>query len=259
MDPRRLGLVLILGGAAALVLAVVWFAAAYADAMDMAGSFAGDDYASRLMACLYSSAAMCQGAAMLSDGPAYSPAVFWIGVAGLLGGIVVRLAAARGVAPGRGGEGAPAAGDAGQAARDEILGFVPPAQFARYSYILALCGAVGGLLLTPLALVALAGFVLALLGLTVYGPRLTALDTNHLGVLCLVFVAAAVLLFMTRGTFLFLLAALAQIAAFYVGFNSYRHRRTINAQNVKGEMLLALKPGSQPLPDQQRPEPQQTE
>jgi hypothetical protein len=214
----------------------------------MASDFGGDDYAFKLMACLYSSSPICQGAAMLSDGPAYSPGVFWIGVIALLAGTVVRLTVGKSAAAGP-----PAPGSTGQAPETgEIMGFIPPGQYARYSYILVLSGAVAGLILTPLVIVALAGFVLALLGLSVFRARMNALDTHHLGLLCLVFVAAALLLFVTRGTFLFLLAALAQIACFYVAFNSYRHGRIVNAQNLKSEFLMALKPGTQSLSDHEQ-------
>jgi hypothetical protein len=108
MNTRKLGLNLILGGTALTMLALIWFTSAYAGAMDMASDFGGDDYAFKLMACLYSSSPICQGAAMLSDGLAYSPEVFWIGVIALLAGIVVRFAAARSAAAG-----SPAAASAG--------------------------------------------------------------------------------------------------------------------------------------------------
>jgi hypothetical protein len=245
MDPRRLSLILILGGAGIGLLALIWFVAAYAGAMDMASDFGGDDYAVKMLSCLYSSSPICEGAGMLGDGPAYSPVLFWVSVLALLAGIVVRLAARKNavaVSPASGGSGqAPERGEAG-----EIMGFIPPAQYARYSYILVLSGAVAGLILTPLAVVAVTGVALALLGLTVFRPRLNALDTRHLGFLCLVFAAATLLLFIARGTFFFLLAALAQIAFFYVGFNSYRHGRIVTAQNLKAEFLMALKPGSKP-------------
>lgn len=248
MDTRKLSLVLMLGGAATTLLALIWFVAAYADAMAMASDFLGDDHAARMMACLYSSAPLCQGAGMLSDGPAYSPFVFWIGMIAVLAGIVVRLAAGKGAADGSASAETVQSPDAG-----EVMGFIPPGQCARYSYILALSGAVAGLLLTPLAIVAFAGFVLGLLGLTWFRPRLTALDVHHLRVLCLIFVAAALLLFITRGTFLFLLAALAQIACFYVGFNSYRHGRIIEVRNLKREFLMALQPGRPPATTQPDP------
>lgn len=239
MDTRRLGLILLAGGAAGIVIALVWFAAAYDDAMDMAGTFAGDDYAARLMSCLYSSDPICQGATMFSDGPAYSPVLFWIGVVALLAGAAVLFAS-------RSSREAVGAAE-GRAASDDILGLLAPARYVRWSYLLALGGSAAGLLVMPLAVVAFAGFVLAVLGLTVYRPRLGTFDVRHLGLICLIFVAAAVLLGATRGTFLFLLTALVQIAAFYVGFNSYRHGRTIDTQNLKQEVLLALRPGGQPV------------
>lgn len=248
MDTRRFSLILILGGVVVTVLALVWFVTAYADAMDTASRFWGEDQPARLMTCLYSTPTICQGATMLSDGPGYSPIVFWIGVIALLGGIVVRFAAARNAAPvGSESAGTERAPDSG-----EILSFIPPAQYARYSYILALGGAVAGLILTPLAVVALAGFALALLGLTVYRDRLNELDARHLGLICLIFAAAGLLLWVTRGTFLFLLAALAQITCFYVAFNSYRHGRVVTTNNLKDELLAALKPGAQPLPDREQ-------
>lgn len=242
MDTRRLGLILILGGAALTVLALIWFMAAYADAMDMASDFLGGDYAAKMMACLYSSSPICEGAGMFSEGPTYSPVVFWVGMIALLAGIAARFAAGKSAAAG-----SPVSGGTEQTpGSGEIMGFIPPGRYTRYSYILALSGAAAGLILSPLAVVALAGFVLALLGLTVFRPRLNALDAPHLGLLCLIFVAATLLLFVTRGTFLFLLAALAQIVCFYVGFNSYRHGRIVTTQNLKGEFLMALKPRAHP-------------
>lgn len=239
MDTRKLSLILILGGAGMSLLAVIWFMAAYAGAMDMAGDLVGDELVVEMMSCLYSSSPICQGAAMFGDSPAYSPVVLWIGVIGLLAGILVRLAA---------GKSAAAAGPA-PSGTGEIMAFIPPAQYARYGYILVLSGAVAGLILAPLTMVAVAGFVLALLGLTVFRPRLDTLDAHHLGLICLVFLAAMVLMLVTRGTFLFVLTGLAQVACLYVGFNSYRHGRIVTARNLKSEFLMALKPGRPPLSD----------
>jgi hypothetical protein len=169
-------------------------------------------------------------------------------VLALLGGLVVRFAVARTDAP----AGSASAGAEHTPASSEILSFIPPAQYARYSYILSLCGAAAGLILMPLAAIALAGFALALLGLTVYRARLNELDARHLGLICLIFVAAGLMLWLTRGTFLFLLAALAQIACFYVAFNSYRHGRIVTTKNLQEEFLMALKPGDQPLADREQ-------
>ncbi|MBC7162154.1 MAG: hypothetical protein H5U26_08620 [Immundisolibacter sp.] len=249
MNYKKLSLILISGGAAIVVLSVVWFLAAYAEAMDSIGRFGGKDMAAKMMACLYSSPAICQGAGIFSDTPLYSPVGFWIGVIALLAGIAVRFATTSSAAPGK----SVSAGTAENLVSGGILTFIPPDQYARYSYILTLSGAVGGLILMPLGIVALAGCVLALLGLTAYRPRLNALTIPHLGLICLIVAAAALLLFVTRGTFLFLLAALAQIACLYVGFNSYRHGRVITAQNLKEEVLMALKPGTSPPSDHEQP------
>jgi hypothetical protein len=249
MDYKKLSLILVSGGAAIVVLSVVWFLAAYAEAMDSIGQFGGKDMAAKMMACLYSSPAICQGAGVFSDTPSYSPVGFWIGVIALLAGIAVRFATTGSAAPGN----SVSAGTAENLGSGEILTFIPPGQYARYSYILALSGAVAGLILMPLGIVALVGGVLAVLGLTAYRPRLNALDISHLGLICLIVAAAALLLFVTRGTFLFLLVALAQIVCLYVGFNSYRHGRAIATQNWKDEFLMALKPGTSPPTDREQP------
>lgn len=248
MDTRRLSLILMLGGAAITAIALIWFMAAYAEVMGMAGDFLGSDSAARLFACLYSSSPVCQGAGMFSDGPSYSPVVFWIGLIGLLAGLVIRFSTGQRVA-----SGSPASASDGQTpASDEILGCIPPGQYTRYSYLLVLGGAVAGLLIAPLAVFGLAGFVLALLGLTTFRPRMNALDIHHLGLICLVFVAAALLLLISRGTFLFLLVALAQIACFYVAFNSYRGGRTVDTRNLKHEFQMAFRPKASSLSDHEQ-------
>lgn len=249
MDIRRLGLTLILGGAAMLLLAFIWFAATFAEAMDTASAVVGNDHAARFLACLYSSGPVCQGASMFSDGPAYPPAVFWLGTVAVLAGIALRVAAGRGaMMPGATMASSATATDTPrpQPAAGEIMGFIPPAQYARYSYVLALSGAVAGLLIAPIAILALGGFALAMLGLTVFRPRMSRLDADHLTLICLIFTAAALLLFLSRGTVLFLLFALLQIAAFHVAFHSYRGGRTVTTQNLKEECLRAFQPGRQP-------------
>lgn len=249
MDTRRLGLILILGGAALTVLSFIWFVSAYAEAMDMASDFLGNEYSAKMIACLYSSSPICQGAGMFSEAPTYSPAVFWIGAIALLAGIAVRFASGKSAPATNSTAISPTVDGTKQAqVTSELLGFISPSKYARYSYILVLSGAAAGLILPPLAIAALAGFVLALLGLTVFRPRLDALAVPHLGFIGLIFVAAALLLFATRGTFLFLLVAVAQIACLYVGFNSFRHGRIVTAHNVKGEFLMAFKPGASPHP-----------
>ena len=248
MNTKKLSLILLFGGAAVTVLALAWFLAAFAEILDMAGDFMGKDQATRMLACLYSSSPLCEGAGMLSEGPAYSPVVFWIGIIALLAGLVLRFVTEKGA----GTTGRDGVHIASQQEHAEIMGFIPPGQYARYSYVLALSGAVAGLVVFPFAIVVLAGFVLAVLGLTIFRTRLGALDIHHLGVLCLVCAAAGLLLWITRGTFFFLVAALAQIACIYVGFNSYRHGRTITTQSLKREVMWALKParGASSSPEQ---------
>jgi hypothetical protein len=220
-----------LGGAAVVVLSVVWFFAAYLEAMDYIGQFGGGDMVAKMMSCLYSSPAICQGAGALSDAPSYSPAVFWIGVIALMGGVIVRFSLNK-----------PASESARAGAEGNILGLIPEQKYTRIVYILILTGAACSLLLPPLAIVGVAGFVLGLLGLFVFRPRLSALDINHLAALCVVFAAAFVVLLITVGSFLFLLAGLAQLALYYIGFNSYRHGHVIGIGTLKDEARLALKP-----------------
>lgn len=243
MNARKLSRTLILGGAAVVVLSVVWFFAAYVEAMDYIGQFGGGDMVAKMMTCLYSSPAICQGAGALSDAPSYSPAVFWIGVIALIGGVIVRFSLNKSASE-SGRAGKPSAGDAGQSfgAEGNILGLIPEQKYTRIVYILILIGAACSLLLPPLAIVGVVGFVLGLLGLFVFRPRLSALDINHLAALSMVFAAAFVVLLITIGSFLFLLAGLAQLALYYIGFNSYRHGRVIGIGTLKDEAGLALKP-----------------
>lgn len=247
MNTRKLGLTLILGGIGLIVLAVIWFFAAYAGAFDMMSGLGGNDMAGRLMSCLYSSSALCQGAGFFSDAPSYSPVVLWIGVIALLAGVVLRFASARsGPADGSMAASADAQHLAGADAlpqtSDKIMEFIPPQKFTRLAYILVLTGAIGGLLLTPLMIVALLGFVLALLGLSMFKPRLDPLDTNHLAAISVTFAASFVLLLMARGSMLFLLIALAQVILYYIGFNSFRHGRSISGATLKEEARFAAAP-----------------
>lgn len=246
MNTRKLGLILIVGGAAVIALSVAWFLASYGEAMNFASSLGGREIGTKIMACLYSSPVICQGAGFFSDAPSYSPVVFWIGTISLLAGAIVRFSLNK---PTSEGATNPATGDAGQAfgAARGILGVIPERKYVRIVYILVLTGAACALLVPPLAIVGVVGFVLGLLGLSVFKPRLDALDINHLGALCVVFAAAFVALLATIGTFLYLLAGLAQLALYYIGFNSYRHGRVIGIGTVKDEARLAVEPVIQRL------------
>jgi hypothetical protein len=249
MNTRKLSRILILGGAAVVVLSVVWFLAAYAEAIEFFGELGGGDMGAEMMACLYSSPAICQGVSALSDAPSYSPVVFWIGLIALLAGVIVRFSLNK-PASESGPAGTSSAGSVG--AETSILGFIPEQKYVRIVYILILIGAACSLLLPPLAIVGVVGFVLGLLGLFVFRTRLNALDVNHLAALCVVFAAAFVVLFITLGSFLFLLASLAQLALYYIGFNSYRHGRTVGIGTLKDEVRLALKPVTGRLSSRER-------
>ncbi|WP_116365782.1 hypothetical protein [Parahaliea mediterranea] len=232
MNTRRLSVLLVAGGLGLVLLAVVWFIVAFADAMDMAGSFMGDDYSTRLMACLYSSAALCEGAGAFSEGPAYSPVLFWLGLVAVLVGAVVGLSSRE------------PAGEATRAAEPGhslLTGVLAPANYARFCYQLALGGAIGGLLLLPLAVAAWGAMVLALLGLTHYRAQLSALGVSHLGLILLVCTVGGLLLYLSRGSALFLLVGLLQALGLYVGFNSYRHQRQVGLHNAKDECIAAFR------------------
>jgi hypothetical protein len=238
MNNRKLSRILILGGIVLIVLAIVWFIAAYAKFIDTMSQYGGGDAVSQMLSCLYSTPAICQGANYLSSGPSYSPAVFWIGVLALLAGVVMRFAMSRATTPG----GAPAAGVQAAPADGNLLGLLPPEKYTRTTYILVLIGAVCVLVIPPLMIVGLAGFVLALLGMFAFKPRLAALDGAHLTAIAVVFVAASLLLLMTAGSVLFLLVGLVQLALYYIGFNSFRHGRAIGIANLKEEAQFAVKP-----------------
>ncbi len=232
MNLRKLSLVLMLIGTVMTVLSLVWFLLAYAEAMDFIGQYGGADISSKLVACLYSSPPICEGAGFLSDAPSYSPAVFWIGVVALLAGMIIHFSLIKNVAT--------KASTDSITTNGNILGFIPEHKYTRTTYIMMLTGAVGGLLVSPLMVVGFVGFILGLLGLFAFKPRLSDLDYNHLAALCIVFTAAFMLLLLVTGSFVFLLVGLIQIALFYIGFNSYQQGRIISIGNLRGEARLAL-------------------
>lgn len=92
MNVRKLSLLLMLAGVALLLLSIVWFFVAYASTLDTMSRYGDKDVTMQMMACIYSSPPICQGAAFLSDSPTYSPVVFWLGVILLLAGIIVFFA-----------------------------------------------------------------------------------------------------------------------------------------------------------------------
>lgn len=244
MDPRKLSLVLVLGGAAITLISIVWFVAAFASTLDMLGRW------SDVSACLYSNPAICQGAAFFSDGPAYSPVVFWIGVISLLAGVIVFFTLAKQQPPATSAPGQTVAGSidapsppqaasassqSGAPVTDNLLGIIPKEKYARITYILMLVGAGAGLIISPLSIVAFAGFVLAILGAFVFPQHFSLLENRHfkyIGVVCLI---AFVLILLSLGSALFLLLALLQLFAFYIGFTAFRAGRVIDGSNIVDE------------------------
>ncbi|AFI85849.1 hypothetical protein [Methylophaga nitratireducenticrescens] len=238
MDLRKLSLILMLMGIAFLLLSLVWFFVAYASTLDTITQYGDKDLVMQMMACVYSSPPICQGAAFLSDGPSYSPVVFWLGIIMILVGVIVFFALNSQI-----NQTHPLESMAGEHLRDgKILGLIAKEKYTHYSYMLFLIGAGGGLLLPPLAVTALMGFVLAVLGYFVYSQLLTSLDKNHLAMLSMIYLASTLVIILTMGSALFLLAALVQLALYYIGFNSYRLGRSISANNLKEEAILAFKP-----------------
>lgn len=250
---KKVGLMLILGGIITALLSIAWFVTAYAETMDFVNQYGGADMSSKLIACLYSSPAICQGAAFLNDAPSYSPVVFWIGVIALLAGTIVRLSTKNSAAEHNSARSPAESGMEGLPGKHRDLpAFIPAHKYTRTAYILVLTGAAGGLLLSPLAIIGLAGLVMALLGLAIFKPCLSELDINHLAAICIAAGTTLLLLILTRGSPFFLPAALAQIALFHIGFNSYRQRRIIGISNLKDEARLAMKPISQRFSNHER-------
>ena len=99
MDFKRLGNTLMAAGAVALAGALIWWFSFYsALARDFSRATGGRGDASIFDAwtCLYSSSGACglvAGIASLAGKTVYEPMVFWVGLAGLIVGLAIRLAA----------------------------------------------------------------------------------------------------------------------------------------------------------------------
>lgn len=236
MNLKKFSFLLMFSGVSILALSVMWFLLAFAETMDFVGEYGGSDISAEMLTCLYSSSPICQGASFLSEGPSYSPVVFWIGVVALLGGVIIRLSLAKSIYIE-----APTAINDSAAADGNLLGFIPEQKYTRIIYILMLTSAVGGLFLLPLMIAGFAGFILGLMGLSTLKARLNDQDRNHLAAICVVFAVTILLFLLSVGSFLFLLIGLAQIVLFYIGFNSYREGRSVSFSNLKSEAQLAKK------------------
>lgn len=100
MDFRKLGNILAIIGAAVLVGALVWWFVFYSSVVRELHNAPGGREAGAsvrdMWRCLYSSDGLCAlisgGANLLGKTP-YEPMIFWAGVAALVVGVVVRLAA----------------------------------------------------------------------------------------------------------------------------------------------------------------------
>lgn len=163
----------------------------------------------------------------MSDGPAYSPVVFWIGVIALLVGVILRFAMPQPAAP---------AGSDGETPQEgNLLGLIPAGRYVMVAYVVALVS----VLLPVLVWAALA---LCLMGLFVFRSRLSAVDASHLAAIGAVSGAVLVLRFILPVGFIWLLLSLVQLALYYIGLNSYRSGRTIGIDNFREEARLAARP-----------------
>ena len=92
MDLKKLGNLLTAGGAVVLIGAVAWWYSFFSSVKREVPNVNLND----ALGCLYSSGDLCGlvsiGARMLGTTP-YDPKVFWIGLAGLVAGLLIRATA----------------------------------------------------------------------------------------------------------------------------------------------------------------------
>ena len=99
MDFKKLGNILMVAGAVVLASACIWWFSFYSSLVrDIGKATGGQGDASVFDAwsCLYSSSGICTlvaAVAPLAGKTAYEPMLFWFGLAGLVAGLVIRLAA----------------------------------------------------------------------------------------------------------------------------------------------------------------------
>jgi hypothetical protein len=99
VDFRKLGNVLMIAGAAALIGALIWWFSFYSSVAREVGRATGgqgDATVWDAWNCLYSSAGICSvvsGIATLAGRTAYEPMLFWFGLGGLILGVVIRYTA----------------------------------------------------------------------------------------------------------------------------------------------------------------------
>ena len=100
MDFKRLGTILIVGGSAVIVAAFAWWLAFYSTIVNelsrAPNAPRGGTGVFDLVSCLYSSRDVCgfiAGFARLLGKTPYEPMLLWLGLGGLVVGVVMRLAA----------------------------------------------------------------------------------------------------------------------------------------------------------------------
>jgi len=99
VDFKKLGNILTAAGAVVLIAAGFWWFAFYTSVARDIGRLTGggtDASLSDALTCLYSSGGICAlvaGASSLTGNTPYEPMVFWFGLAGLVLGLLIRLAA----------------------------------------------------------------------------------------------------------------------------------------------------------------------
>jgi hypothetical protein len=98
VDFKKLGNILAAAGAVVLIGACFWWFAFYTSVVRDIGRLTGggaDASLSDALTCLYSSGGICAlvaGASSLTGKTPYEPMMFWLGLAGLLLGLLIRFA-----------------------------------------------------------------------------------------------------------------------------------------------------------------------
>lgn len=99
VDFRKLGNVLMAAGSVVLVGALIWWFAFYSSVVREIGKATGsrgDGSVFDVVSCLYSSSGVCalvSAVSTIAGKTPYEPMVFWFGLAGLILGVLIRLAA----------------------------------------------------------------------------------------------------------------------------------------------------------------------
>lgn len=100
MNFKKLGNFLIIGGAAIVAAAFVWWLIFYSSVMrelaQLPGAPPGGNSVFEAIRCLYTNSEVCgliSGVARLAGRTAYEPMLLWVGLAGLVLGILIRVTA----------------------------------------------------------------------------------------------------------------------------------------------------------------------